>query len=150
MLIMKKSGRKVDLSNIDVSKIELWLKNCNQSDSVLKCHTIIALSGNARMQEVCNVMGVTRETVRLWKEQLRKGGLSEMLKKGKVGKRSKLTDSKLKELRKVIKRAPRDYGLDGHKWTGVLVQEMVRKKWKMKISIRTAYQWFKRAKPKSV
>lgn len=149
IFVMKKSGRKVDLSGISIDEIELWMQNCKQSESVLKCQVILALSRNAKMQEVCNVMGVTRESVRLWKEQLRKGGLPEMLKKGKVGKRSKLTSSKLKELKNIIKRTPKDYELNGNKWTGVLVQKIVSKKWNMKISIRTAYLWLNRAKSKS-
>jgi transposase-like protein len=33
------------------------------------------------MTEVCNVLGITREAVRLWKNQLRKEGLKGLLKK---------------------------------------------------------------------
>ena len=146
---MKKAGRKVDLSNINVVDIENWMKSSKRAGSILKCQSILALSKNAKMQEVCNVMGVTREAIRLWKEQLRKGGLSELLKKGKVGKRSKLTESKLKGLKKALKQEPDNYGLEGEKWTGILVKTYVLENWKMDISIRTAYQWFNKARSRS-
>jgi len=143
---MKKAGRKVDISNINIKEIENWMQNCKQSKAVLKCQSIIALHKGAQMQEVCNVLGVTREAIRLWKEQLRTGGLTKLLKKGKVGKRSRLNAMKLRELKKAIKQSPINCDLEGKKWTGKLVKMYVQKKWKMEISMRTAHQWFNKAK----
>jgi transposase len=147
---MKKRGRKVDLSNINVVEIEKWMQANKHANSIIKCQSILALNRNVKMQEVCNVMGVTREAVRLWKEQLRSGGLTELLKKGKVGKRSKLTETKLRELRKITRQPPSDYGLDGQKWTGILVKAYVSRNWKIEVSIRTAHQWFNKAKSKTI
>ncbi len=143
---MKKVGRKVDLSNININEINDWMKNNNQSNNILKCQSIISLYKGAQMQEVCNVFGITRETVRLWKKQLRKGGINELLKKGKVGKRSRLTDVKLATLKRVIKQPPQYSELEGEKWTGKLVKSYILKTWNMDINIRTAHQWFNKAK----
>ena len=143
---MKKIGRKVDISNINVNEIDVWMQTNKQSKDILKCQSIIALHKNVQMKEVCNVLGVTREAVRLWKEQLRKGGLKELLKKGKVGKRSRLTVLKLKELKKVIKQSPENHNLEGEKWKGSLVKQYAKKKWKIEISMRTAHQWLNKAK----
>ncbi len=38
------------------------------------------------MTEVCNVLNITREGVRLWKNQLRREGLKGLLKHKKAGK----------------------------------------------------------------
>ena len=143
---MKNAGRKVDLTNIKVSEIEVWMQSRHQSKAILKCHTIIALGKGVRMKEVCNVMGVTRETVRLWKEQLRKGGVKELLKKGKPGKRSKLTPLKLIELKKAMKQPPEKFNLEGRLWTGRSVMHYAQKKWGIQISIRIAHQWLNKAK----
>jgi len=43
------------------------------------------------MQNVCAVFGVTRETMRKWKESLRQGGTAALLNKKKVGKRAKIS-----------------------------------------------------------
>ena len=122
------------------------MQSNKQSKDILKCQSILALYRGVRMKEVCNVMGITREAVRLWKEQLRKGGLSELLKKGKVGKISRLTALKLKELKKIIKQPTENYGSNKKKWTGSLVKQYVKQKWKIEISMRTAHQWLSKAK----
>jgi transposase len=143
---MNKAGRKVDLININISEIEDWIQKNNQSKTILKCQSIIALNNGAQMKEVCNVLGVTREAVRLWKEQLRKGGLKELLKTGKVGKRSRLSPVMLLELKKVTKMKPASSNFDANHLTGLLVKQYVHKKWNIEISIRTAYQWLSKAK----
>ena len=142
----KKAGRKVDLSDINIEEIEKWMKNNRQSFDIIKCQAIISLNKGAQMQEVCNVLGVTREAVRLWKKKLRKGGINELLKKGKVGKRSRLTAMKQIELKRVIKQPPENSELEGQKWTGKLVKSYVLKSWNMDINIRTAHQWLNKAK----
>jgi len=88
-----------------------------------------------------NVLGVTRESVRLWKEQLRKGGLTGLLKEKKVGKRTKLNDDKQKELKSIVSRFPKRQGYITGKWTGLLIQDLALKKWGIKISLRTAQLW---------
>ena len=93
------------------------------------------------MNEVCNVLGVTRESVRLWKEQLRKEGLAGLLKEKKVGKRSKLNAEKEKVLKRMVRRSPKGQGYKQSKWTGLLVQDVVLNKWEFKISLRTAQLW---------
>ncbi len=87
------------------------------------------------------VLGVTRESVRLWKEQLRRKGLAGMLKEKKVGKRSKLNADKEKVLKIIVRRSPKRQGYKQSKWTGLLVQDVVFKKWGFKISLRTAQLW---------
>ena len=42
------------------------------------------------MQDVCAVLGITRETVRKWKEKLRQGGITNLLTEKKVGKTLKV------------------------------------------------------------
>ena len=146
ILYMKKAGRKVDISNININEIEVWMNNNKQSKNILKCQSIIALYKGAQMNEVCNVLGVTREAVRQWKEQLRSGGLTQLLKKGKVGKRSRLNALRLQELKKVIQQSPENYDFEEKKWTGNLVKQFAQRQWKIEISIRTAHQWLKKAK----
>ena len=93
------------------------------------------------MSNVCDVLGVTRESIRLWKEQFRQYGLQGVLKEKKVGKRSKLNAEKKEELKKIVKSSPKRQGYKTKKWTGVLIQDLVLKKWKYKINLRTAQVW---------
>jgi transposase len=137
----KKPGRPVDISGINIDEIEAWIKNSESHHHVLLCQYIIALSRKVSMAEVCHVMGVTRETVRLWKDKLRKGGLAEILIIRKLGKRSKLTSQKEQELRGVLKKLPGKFGYPDKKWSGRLIQAYVQDHWKCTVSLRTAQLW---------
>ena len=137
----KQTGRPVNLSGINIQEIDDWLNNNKIARKILICQSIIALDRGAKMTEVCNVLGITREGVRLWKNQVRKEGLKGLLKHRKVGKRSKLNQQKKNQLRKIIKKSPASQGYKNKKWTGLLIQDYVRKQWGLNISLRTAQLW---------
>ncbi len=82
-----KIGRPVDLSGINICEIEKWMDSNKFSRKILICQSILSLNNGTPMSEVCNVLGVTRESVRLWKEQFRKHGIQGVLSEKKVGKR---------------------------------------------------------------
>jgi transposase len=90
----RKIGRPVDLSGINISEIENWMYSNTISRKTIICQSIISLNNGTTMSNVCDVLGVTRETIRLWKEQFRKHGLQGVLKEKKLGKRSKLNAEK--------------------------------------------------------
>lgn len=136
-----KVGRPVDLSGINISEIEDWINTNKISRKILICQSIISLNNGAAMSNVCDVLGVTRESVRLWKEQFRQSRLQGVLKEKKVGKRSKLNAEKKEELKKIVKLSPKRQGYKTKKWTGLLIQNYVLKMWECKISIRTAQVW---------
>jgi len=136
-----KLGRPVDISGINIDEIEEWMHSDKLMRKTLICQSILSLNKGAPMNEVCNVLGVTRESVRLWKEQLRREGLAGMLKEKKVGKRSKLNADKEKVLKIIVRRSPKRQGYKQSKWTGLLVQDVVLNKWEFKISLRTAQLW---------
>ncbi len=136
-----KIGRPVDISGINIEEIEIWISYNKLARKSLICQSIIALNNDVPMKEVCNVLGVTRESVRLWKDQLRREGLVGLLKEKKVGKRSKLNEKKKEELREIVRLSPKRQGYKTKKWTGLLVLDLVLKKWGFKISLRTAQLW---------
>jgi len=96
------------------------------------------------MCEVCAVMGTTRESVRKWKKELRNHGLSGLVKEKKVGKRSRLTKEIKSELKIILKSSPKKNGYNKIRWTGLLLKNIVLKKWNLNIGIRTAQLWLKK------
>jgi len=137
----KQTGRPVDLSDINIQEIDDWLNDNKLTRKILICQAIIALSRGAKMTEVCNVLDITREGVRLWKNQLRKEGLKGVRRQRKVGKRSKLNQQRKNKLKKIIKKSPVSQGYKNKKWTGLLIQDYVKKEWGINISLRTAQLW---------
>ena len=137
----KQTGRPVDLTGINIHEIDDWLSKNKMARKILICQAIIALDKGAKMTEVCNVLDITREGVRLWKNQLRKEGLKGVRRQKKVGKRSKLNQQRKNKLKKIIKKSPASQGYKNKKWTGLLIQDYVRKQWGYDISLRTAQLW---------
>ena len=60
-------------------------------------NVLTADTGNV-MNYVCDVLEVTRESVRRWKDQFRQYGLQGVLKEKKVGKISKLNEDKKRRI----------------------------------------------------
>ncbi len=147
-IVMNKilTGRPVDLSGINIHELYEWIDANKQTKKTLLCQAIIALHRQqATMTEVCKVMNISREGVRLWKNQLRQHGLKGF-GKGKAGKRSKLTPGKKKMLRRVIEKKPSAQGYENTRWTGVILQDFVKRQWNIDISLRTAQLWFSKMK----
>ncbi len=142
----RKVGRPVDLAGINISEIEIWMCSNKISRKILICQSIISLNNGVSMNNVCNVLGVTRESVRLWKEQFREYGLQGVLKEKKVGKRSRLSEDRKKELKKIVKLSPKRQGYKTKKWTGLLIQSYVLKNWELKISLRTSQLWLSKVR----
>ncbi|MDR4988073.1 MAG: hypothetical protein RG741_04445 [Bacteroidales bacterium] len=136
----KLTGRPVDLSGINMPELYDWIHTNKQAKKTLICQAIIALYEQATMTEVCKVMNISREGVRLWKNQLRLHGLKG-LGQGKAGKRSRLTPQRKTTLRKIIRKKPAAQGYDNKKWTGLIIQDFVKRQWNIDISLRTAQLW---------
>ena len=136
-----KAGRPVDIKGINIGNIEKWMHSKAISRKIIICQSIIALNKGVPMSEVCNVLGVTREGVRLWKEKFRDKGLEGVLKQARVGKRSRLTAERSREFNQILKKPPKLQGMDGERWTGLRVKDLALKKWGLIISLRTAQAW---------
>ena len=141
-----KAGRPVDLNDINIDEIGKWMHSEAITRKVIICQSIMALHKGVSMSEVCRVLGVTREGVRLWKEKFRSKGLAGVLHEGKVGKRSRLTPDKAKEFKHILKKPPKLHGIEDGKWTGLKVKQKKKKKWGMTISLRTAQLWLSKNK----
>ena len=61
-----KLGRPVDISGINIDEIEEWMHSNKMTRKAVICQSILSLYEGVSMNEVCNVLGVTRESVRLW------------------------------------------------------------------------------------
>ncbi len=145
---MKKlsTGRKVDLSGINVQDVAIWLNSNKCVKNAIKCQAIVSLYKGNSMQNVCAVLGITRETVRKWKQKLRKDGIDGLLTEKKVGKRSRISPEQQKELRIILKQKPHRYGFEKNKWSGVIVQNLLETKWGISIGVRTAQIWIQKLK----
>ena len=138
-----KSGKPVDISGIDPHVLNNWIRQDKERWDAVKCQALIALSEGVSVTEVCNVLNVTRESVRLWRICLKEKGLQGLVAHKKKGKVSNLTNQVKEDLRKIISVEPVKLGYDGNKWTGKFVCRYLKDKWDIVIAVRTAQNWMK-------
>lgn len=136
-------GRHIDLSRININVLIDWVNSDKSAKGAIKCQAIISLYNGNSMKSVCSVFGVTRETVRKWKEKLRHGGITALLYENKAGKRIKISVEKQRELRHILKQTPTKYRYDSKKWTGKILKDFLENNWNIKIGVRAAQLWLK-------
>lgn len=137
-------GKPVDISGIDSKSLNNWVHQDKERWDAVKCQALIALSKGVSVTDVCKVLGVTRESVRIWRVCLKQKGLKGLVAPTKKGKVSRLTDHVKKDLRKVISIEPKKLGYNQNKyWTGKLLCKYLKEKWEVHIAVRTAQNWIK-------
>ncbi len=142
-----KRGKPVDISGIDPKELNDWVQQDKERWDAVKCQALIALSKGVSVTEVCKVLGVTRESVRLWRICVKQKGIQGLVAAKKKGKVSGLTSKVEEDLRKIIFTDPKKIGYSQNKyWTGKLLCRYLKEKWGIYIAARTAQNWMKRIK----
>ena len=116
---------------------------CSDKEIYTFHKALIALCNGASVTEVCKVLSVTRESIRLWRISLQKEGLQGLVKSKKKGKIPGLTGKVKKDLCEILNTEPKKFGYDHNKWTGKLICRYLKEKWDIDIAVRTAQNWRK-------
>ncbi len=146
-------GRKAKTDIINTTDLTDWMqKNINRSAGV-KCQALISLKNNVSVTDVCKVLGVTRESVRLWRKTIEIDGPEGFIKYHRTGRISGLTDEIETLLKTTVIKSPEESGYKQAVWDGKLVCRFLEEKKAIKISVRTAQNWliligFTRQKPR--
>ena len=138
-----KSGKPVDISGINPQELSDWIQEDKARWNGIKCQALIALHKGVSITEVCKVLNVTRESVRLWRICLKANGLQGLVANKKKGKVSGLTELVKKDLHNILYTEPEKLGFGHNKWTGKLICKYLKEKWNIDISYRTAQNWKK-------
>lgn len=138
--------RPVKTDGLDPDVLDAWIRHNNDRQAAIKCKILIALCNGNSMTEVCKMFNVTREGVRRWRNLVVSKGPQELVKHCYKGRRSKLTSSLTKELKKILAKPPHRIGFKNPKWNGKLLVSYLQKEHNIKISIRTAQLWIKTIK----
>jgi len=136
-----KRGRKAIKSVVSTDILEKWIKEDNTKWSVIKCQALISLEKGANVNEICNVLGVTRESLRIWRNIYNINGLTGLLANKDKGKKSFFSEQVKTDLLKVVGASPEIQGYERNVWDGKMVCQYMKDKWDIEISIRTAQTW---------
>jgi len=136
-----KPGKPVDISGINPQELKNWIKQDEAGWAAIKCQSLIALYNGASVTEVCNVLNVTRESLRVWRNQLKRKGLQGLMSQKRKGRKSYLTIEVETDLNKVILKNPVEFGYDEKYWNGKLIRLYLKKNWGIEIALRTVQNW---------
>jgi len=142
---MKKTvGRKAIVSSINEELLNQWLKKEVNRTAGIKCQALISLKNGVSVSDICKVLGVTRESIRLWRKTIEKDGPDGFIKHHKTGKRSGLTEEIKILLKTSVIQSPEQFNYKQTVWDGKLVCRFLKEKKGIIISVRTAQNWLKK------
>lgn len=138
---MNKKGKPVDISAINSADLEEWIKSSADRQSAIKCQALIALSKGVRVNDVCIVLNVTRETLSQWRKRLSSQGIIGLCAKSGKGRKSGLTKEIETDLKVQLLKTPAELGFTQAIWDGKLVCRYISDNYSQIISVRTAQDW---------
>jgi len=140
----KKRGRKITITDINVDDLENWIKESNAKWCVIKCQSLIALGKGVNVNEICKVLCITRESLRIWRNIYNQNGITGLLANKNKGKKSFFNQQIETDLMKVLILSPKFQGYETNMWDGKMVCLYLKDKWNIEISVRTAQAWMKK------
>lgn len=141
--MIKTVGRKAKTELINVSELKAWIQKDINRLSGVKCQALISLKNNVSVNDICKVLGVTRESVRLWRKTIETEGPEGFIKHPKTGRNSGLTKEIEISLKEALSLKPENYGYRQAIWDGKLVCRFLLENKGITISVRTAQYWLK-------
>ncbi len=136
-----KKGRSVDIYGIMPDELSEWIRQDRTRKDAIKCQALIALTRGVSVTEVCEVLNVTRESLRLWRKRLREEGMEGFTAHKNKGRKSYLTKTIRNDLQNVMLEPPQKLGYNEKYWDGTMVCRYLKEKWNIEIAVRTAQNW---------
>jgi len=138
----KRKGRNPIIKGLNSQVLEKWLKDNKAAKTALKCQALIALKNGQSVSDICKVLNVTRESIRIWRNQFISQGINGLVSRYNAkGRKTYLTNDIKSNLQEILRQSPENLGYVQKQWDGKLVVQFLHIKWNVKISIRTAQNW---------
>jgi transposase len=90
---------------------------------------------------ICEVLGVSRQSLNVWIHQVNEQGLSAVKPKSRPGRPARLTSQIRKQLEVDLERSPQDVGLNRSQWDGPTLARYLKQQFGMKLTVRQAQRW---------
>lgn len=134
-------GRKAKTNCIDVDDLKKWMQLDLNRNAGVKCQALISLKNNVSMTDVSKVLGVSRESIRLWRKTIETDGPDGFIKYPKTGRKTGLTEEIKNLLKSTIIESPEKLNYKQTVWDGKLVCRFLKEKKGIEISVRSAQLW---------
>lgn len=102
------------------------------------------LSGIMSISQIADASSSSCETIRRWVCEFGEKGVKSLAIKRNSGRPAKLTKSQLIELKDMLENSPSEYGYHSGCWNAALVQDLIRKTFNVKYSVKYLPELLKR------
>jgi len=141
---MKKRGQPVKNKNIDIEVLKSFLNESPERWEGVKCSALIAMKNGKDVQDICEIVGITRETLRNWRQSFENKGTSGLKSEKPSGRPPKLNPNMQEALKAALLKTPEELGYQQAIWDGNLVCVYLKDKFKIEIKPRAAQYWMKK------
>ncbi len=90
--------------------------------------------------EVARRVGVHRQSVNRWAQQLKQGGLRALKKAGRAGRKPRLRPEDLQRIERGLKRGPQALGYETSLWTSARVAHLIEQECRVKYDPSQAWR----------
>jgi len=90
---------------------------------------------------ICEVLGVSRQSLNVWIHQVNKQGLAILKPQKRPGRPARLTNQIRKQLEVDLERSPQQVGLNRAQWDGPTLARYLKEQFGMKLAVRQAQRW---------
>lgn len=132
--------QKIQVTKLSASQIEALLKSKEEYKIAtrLVCMLQIAKGGSSRQAQ--ELLLLSHNQICLWVKRLNKEGIKGLYNKPKPGRKSRISQEQLKELKKVVTtKTPHDYHYNTAIWTAPLIVKWLKKRWNLSYSDDAVY-----------
>ena len=124
----------------DITTIRTEFKRTDESRYIHRLHGVLLVLTGLSTVKVGKLLGDPQRTVAYWIKRFEIGGVEALRERRRGGRPTTLRPTQLKTLRSALKAAPGKVGLNGHIWTGELVSEFIRKRYRIKLTMRHCHR----------
>src|SRR6201993_4915238 len=108
-----------------------------------RLHGVLLVAQGMTCPEVSRLLGDAPRSVEYWIRRFEARGLAGLVEGERSGRPRRLNESQLREIDAVLRRTPRDVGLNGTLWDGKTLSAWMKRKLGVDLGVRQCQRLFR-------
>ncbi len=108
-----------------------------------RLHGVLLVAQGMTCPEVAGLLGDASRSVEYWVDRFETRGLAGLLEGERSGRPRRLSESQLKEVNAVLRKAPREMGLRGNIWDGKTLSAWIEQRYEIGLGVRQCQRLFR-------
>jgi transposase len=107
-----------------------------------RLHGVLLVAQGMTCPEVARVLGDAPRSVEYWVQRFEKQGLSGLLEGERSGRPRRLSDKQMESINRVLRRSPREAGLNRNLWDGKTLSLWIEQQYGVAMGVRQCQRLF--------